>query len=390
MCFILCICCNLCNSYSSKCVEITILILSAVSFTSSIIGLLFVNEKHASKVGDGCLWVVISLSCISMLSIILILVWRFNSTINNKRNSAGSSFSKLGLVITIFMLLFTGIWESMTTTNFYSLNHPCQSIKRSDIKKENKTNLINLLLRRNIRNLLTYEENKEEFCFENPDYYIDVVSTEEYIYLFASATIIEVIVLILLYFWYNDFRRIKYLVDGQLIDSNTKENKINYDKKRNKFNNNFNYNVYDQNNYGAHYDVFGRPIFNVRKLKTKEIKVSNNNNTKKNINTNIPNLKSKSIEKKNRNSILGLGEKDKNRIREKEGEKILYNSNNNNNNNISSSDRMDIFNLKNSKNNFSVAKNNNNNNNDVLNLNFSKNSSKTNVIPENSFNNNDK
>ena len=133
MCFILCICCNLCNSYSSKCVEITILILSAVSFTSSIIGLLFVNEKHASKVGDGCLWVVISLSCISMLSIILILVWRFNSTINNKRNSAGSSFSKLGLVITIFMLLFTGIWESMTTTNFYSLNHPCQSIKRSDM-----------------------------------------------------------------------------------------------------------------------------------------------------------------------------------------------------------------------------------------------------------------
>jgi hypothetical protein len=163
--------------------------LSIIAFSSSIIGLLCVNEKHASKEGFACLIIVITFSNLLIISIIFILIWRFRDVINNKRNSMAAYFSLAGLVITIFMLLFTGIWESMSMTNFYSLNHPCQSIKRSEIEK---------LLR--IRILLTYEENKEEFCSENPDYFIDIVSTAEYIYLFASATILEIILLVLLYF----------------------------------------------------------------------------------------------------------------------------------------------------------------------------------------------
>ena len=113
----------------------------------------------------------------------------------------------------------------MSISQFTSLNHPCQSMERSDITIENKTNL---LIRRFRRVLITYEENKEEFCLENPNYKANVVSTIEYIYLFVSASILELNLLILLYFWYNDFRRIKYLVDGPLIDSNTKETKIKY------------------------------------------------------------------------------------------------------------------------------------------------------------------
>jgi hypothetical protein len=234
--------------------------LSIIAFSSSIIGLLCVNEKHASKEGFACLIIVITFSNLLIISIIFILIWRFREVINNKRNSMAAYFSLAGLVITIFMLLFTGIWESMSITNFYSLNHPCQFIKRSEVEK---------LLR--IRILLTYEEDKEEFCIENPDYFIDIVSTAEYIYLFASATIIEIILLVLLYFWYNDYRRIKYLVDGPLIDSNTKETKIKYNSKAGKLNNNNNNIIYGQNDYVIHYDIFGKPILNTRKSPNKTV-----------------------------------------------------------------------------------------------------------------------
>ena len=374
MCCILCCCCNWCNTYSSKCVEISILILSSTTFIASLIGLFFINKKHISTEAYACLLIVIVFSVLLIVSIILILVWRFKSKINNQRNSAGSAFSKIGLISTIFCLLFTAIWESLSISNFYDLNNPCQSIERSDIKIDNNTNLLNLLIRRNRRVLLTYEENKEEFCLENPKYKVNVVRTSEYISLWASASILELMLLVLLYFWYNDFRRIKYLVDGQLIDSNTKETKIKYDKKKTNFNNNFNLMLYGRD-YVAHYDIFGRPIFNMQKRKSK---FENINNSRKQLENKINYPKIKDT----KNTKNHMYEKDINKNKEKiDIEKIVYFENNNN---IYSSERADIYNLK-----LSNIKNINIKNNRNKNLNISKNSSKANEI-DNSISNNEK
>ena len=373
MCFILCCCCNWCNPYSSKCVEITILILSFSTFASSMIGLICVKNEHSSKEGFICLIVVIIFSVILIISIILILSWRLKSTINNTRNFAGSAFSKIGLVSSIFCILFTGIWESLTISKFYDLNNPCRNIERTDIiLNDNKTNLLNLLLRRNRRNLITYEENKEEFCIENPNYNIDVVSIMEYLYLLISASILELILLVLLYFWYNDFRRIKYLVDGPLIDSNTKETKIKYDDKKSNFNNHFNLMLYGQNDYVAHYDIFGRPIFNMKKRKTKVVNININNNNKY-LKYNINYSREDS---KNKDNITNYNDDDKNK-NSVDIEKIVYFEKKNNAHN--NSERVNIYNIKNRK--LNIYNNNN--------LNISKNSSKTRII-ENSIYNNDK
>ena len=354
MCFILCCCCNLCNTYSSKCIEITILILSFTSFSASIIGYIFVNKEHTPKEAYGCLIVVIISSIILMLSIILILIWRFRELINNTRNTAASTFSKIGLVTTIFCILFTGIWESMSISKFYDLNYPCQIKESNTLRQLDKINLINILLKKNKRYLLTYEENKEEFCLENPKYNAKIVSTLEYIFLFVSSTILEIILLVLLYFWYNDFRRIKYLVDGKLIDSNTKENKTNYDKKKKKYNNNLNLMFYGQNDYVAHYDIYGRPLFNLYKKKSKVVnikhfpKIIEQNRLKENINN-----------EKNKNKI-DIG-------------KIVCFENN-------SSERANIYNLKCSK-----IKNNINSN--ILSLNVNSNLNKINENENSTFNN---
>lgn len=275
----------------------------------------------------------------------LILIWRFKSTINKQRNSAGLTFSIIGLITSFFCLLFVGIWESTSISNFYDLNNPCKSIKKSDdIEDYNKTNLI-LLLRRNLRNLLTYEENKEEFCLENPDYIINVVSEMEYIYLFVSASTTEAFLFILLYFWFNDFRRIKFLIDGKLIDTNIKNNKYNYEKKTHKINNNMNYIIYNNIIYEKHYNNFGKSIIFTKKHKNKAINTNNKKNQHKH--KNLPNKK----EYKNKNMI------------------ISENSNNekadiNNQNTIYKSDRINFYNM-----NFSKENKN-------INLNLSKTSNK--------------
>lgn len=349
MCFVLCCCCNLCNNSSSKTVEITIFILSIASLASSVIGLLFVNKEHISKIGYICLLIVISFSIILIISIILILIWRFKSTINKQRNCAGLAFSKIGLITSIFCLLFVGIWESISISNFYNLNNPCKSIKKSDdIEDYNKTNLI-LRLRRNIRYLLTYEENKEEFCLENPDYIVNVVSKLEYIYLFVSASTTEAFLFVLLYFWFNDFRRIKFLVDGKLIDTNIKNNKYNYENKAHKNNNNINYIIYKNIIFERHYNNFGKSIIFTKKDKNKNINI--NNNKKPHKHKNLSNVK----DYKNKNMI------------------IYENSNNekvdiNNQNTIYKSDRINLYNM-----NFSKENKN-------INLNLSKSSNKESSI----------
>jgi hypothetical protein len=254
----------------------------------------------------------------------------------------------------------------MSVANFSLLNYPCQNLERSEVSNDNKR-----------RNLLSFEENKEEFCLEFPDYKSDIVSDLEYIYLLVSASAMELILLVLLYFWYNDFRRIKFLVDGQLIDSNTKENKIKYNLKKYNYANNFN--LYGQNNYVAHYDIFGKPIFNFKKRKPKIISMNiyNNNNNRKSM---------KVFRNKNVNSEDIHLEQNKKRV---EINKLVILDNKENE--MKSSDKDNIYNLKFKnirKNRLNMSNINNNSNYKNININNSRNSSSKTAVLDNLSNNN--
>ena len=244
----------------------------------------------------------------------------------------------------------------MSIISFSELDHPCKYKKTSEMN-DYKTNLI-LLIR---RNLLTYEENKEEFCLENPDYNADIIPIKEYFFVFVCSSILEVIFLVLLYFWYNDFRRIKYLTDGKLVGSNTKDYGK-YNIKKSNFNNNNNHIIYKHNDYIVNYDIFGRPIFNVKSNKINVV-VKNNKqyfpNKKYYVRTKDANNNKNNIKKE----IIKFENKDK-----KDNEKISNLENND--------DMMDIFNL-------------NLNKNKRINMKMNKSSSITN-INENSVYNSDK
>lgn len=289
MCFMFFSCCNMCNNYSSKCVEFFILIISSLAFAFSVCAIFFINKNHISLI---ILLVLISLivfSFLILLSILLIINWRRNGTINTKRNKIAEDFSKVGLIVTIFYIIFMVILGSLIYSKYYDLNHPCYKIKL-ETKLYNSTEVDDDIE-------LTFEENKEEFCLKNTNYNSHEISVKEYLIAYIYVGINCFFMLCLMYSWFNEYRRIKYLIEGSLTDFNAQEiikdknNKYEEEdsnekrvnerinkKPDNNLNNKFLYNLYGKQEYGIRYDIYGRPIFKIKKSeKENNLKTTSNN-----------------------------------------------------------------------------------------------------------------
>ena len=179
MCICCCIC-NCCNSYSSKCVELSILILTWLIFICSLSGFLCIKWSHLTT------------AC----SILLIILIAFSTYL-----------SMVGLIITLIILILSLIAESLIQTNFKDIDYPCKDISSTNT---------NLILRILSPVLSTYDE-KVQFCRnKNVNYNAKICSNLEYTMSYLTSTIIEFCSLILCFFWYNDFRRIREKVDGEL------------------------------------------------------------------------------------------------------------------------------------------------------------------------------
>lgn len=289
MCFLICTCCNSCNRYSSKCIEFFILIISFLSFSFSVIGFFYINKENITLICYIILIILIIFSGLILICIIFILIWRHKRTINTKRNFIAEAFSVVGLVITIFYLIFLVSLVSLLYSNYQYLNYPCSSIERNEtnIKYQNAT--------AETTAPLTFEDNKEEFCIENPNYNIHKVPLIDYLFAYLFAGVLGILMFALIYFWFNDFRRIKFLVDGSLNDfdaqevkreyknNNENENENSREKrvndrinKKQDGNNKYLYKVYSQQEYGIRYDIYGRPIFKINKVTAKNEKMNDN------------------------------------------------------------------------------------------------------------------
>ena len=226
---------------------------------------------------------LILFSFLILFSIILILIWRYKGSLTTIRNKFGIAFSIVGIVVTIIYLICMVSMISMTYSHYEEINHPCQNIERTeeDIKYYNDSDYVP-----------TFEDDKEEFCIENPNYNIHLVPIREYIIAFSFAGILCIFMLLLIYSWFNDYRRIKFLIEGSLNDfdaqevkketkkddeeENSKDRRINeriFRKNNNNLNNKQLYKIYNQQENAVRYDIYGRPIFKMKKTNT-------NSNTK--------------------------------------------------------------------------------------------------------------
>lgn len=316
MCCILCCCCDSCNRYSSKCIELFIFTISLLSLILTIFIFFYINSKHITLVCFIILIALIIFSFLILISIGLIVIWRFKDMITTKRIKLGEGFSIVGLVITIFYLICIVSLVSLMYSHYEELNHPCLLIDKSEdyIKVSEEYGFISDII-------------TKDFCIENPDYSFNIVPIIEYIIPFVFAAILCILNFILIYFWFNDYRRIKFLIRGSLNDfdaqeiknerNQNNENENSFDKgvnerinkRQNKqLNNKYLYKIYSQQENGIRYDIYGRPIIKTSKEN------SNPTNTKDYLNTGITqryskrkNILNNRVTIHGRNSILKTG-----------------------------------------------------------------------------------
>ena len=210
MCFVIFVCCNTCNGYSSKCVEFFIFITSFLSFITTILQFFFTKKNHMRLLCKIMLIVLIFLSFIILFSISLILIFRYKETINNKQNKPAMAFSVIGLIITIVIFIIMISEISLTYTHFQAINHPCLYI-------DYYMNYVDKSLE------ILEDDNFVEFCIHHQNYHSHIISLKEFIMSFAFAFLILISMLSLIYSWFNEYRRIKYLVDGSLYNFAIKE-----------------------------------------------------------------------------------------------------------------------------------------------------------------------
>ena len=268
MCCILCCCCDTCNSYSSKCVELFIFTISLLSLILTFFIFFYINAKHITLICYVILIALIVFSFLILTCIGLIVYWRCKGMITTKRIKVGEGFSIVGLILTIFYLICIASLVSLMYTHYEELNHPCLLIEKEEngIKVSPEYGISSDVI-------------TKDFCIENPDYSVNIVPRIEYIIPFVIAAILCIFNLILIYFWFNDYRRIKFLIEGSLNDfdaqaiknetnkNNDNENSFDkgvnerINKRQNKqLNNKYLYKIYSQQENGIRYDIYGRPI----------------------------------------------------------------------------------------------------------------------------------
>ena len=94
---------------------------------------------------------------------------------------------------------------SLIHSHYHAINHPCSYIE----KNKEYIQYID-------SSELSEEENIQEFCMKNQNYNTNIIRLKEYLIAYSFASFIVISMLSLIYSWFNEYRRIMYLIDGPL------------------------------------------------------------------------------------------------------------------------------------------------------------------------------
>lgn len=217
---ICCCCCNLCNSFSSRCIEISILVLSLCTLIVSLLEIIIIKWNHLDTSTFILLMILVLFSAIITFNSSLILIYRLQRVINKKRNSISLCFARIGFLLTIPTFVISIIAESMIQTNFKNINYPCKNMNNNNNNEDYDYGNTRMLS----------DNTYNDFCKDkNSNYNLKICSDLEYSISYISCTVTELCTLILIFLWFNDLRRIKEKVEGILpIYDTTYINQDNY------------------------------------------------------------------------------------------------------------------------------------------------------------------
>ena len=219
MCICFC-CCNCCNSYSSKCVEFSILTLSSIIFVCTLLNIIIIKFSHLSIACFILLIISLVFSSIIIILSICIIIYRKKGTINKNKNSISICFAYIGLFMSLIIFIITLVSESLIQAYFNDINHPCKEYTTQLTPSKDNNAIYFRILSKNIkvRNLSDIISDKSEFCKDkDKSYNAKIVSDIEYTISYFTASFIEFSCLILCFFWFNESKRLKRKVDGAII-----------------------------------------------------------------------------------------------------------------------------------------------------------------------------
>ena len=274
-CYNICCCCNFCNSFSSRCIEISIFFFSLSTLTFSLLNIIIIKWTHLSSGSFVLLMLLVVNTAISTLASIAIIIYRFRGLINKNRNILSACLARIGLIFSVIIFFLSVISESIIQTNFKKIDYPCQDVQNDD----------------GIFNFRRILISDKDFCREKgTTYYARICSQAEYTISYLSATINEFSSIILFFLWYNDLRRIKEKVEGAYGATVINQSRF---KKRINFGDMNEQQINGIDSVNKHFNQFNQN----QSIQNHVVLVKNNNKNHKKTRMSLPNINYKKDQK---------------------------------------------------------------------------------------------
>ena len=204
-----CCCCNF-NSYSSRCVEISLVILNIISFALSAIALYFIKWKNVSKISLIIMLLILLLSILLFLFSIIIRCWRNSGSIKTTKKESATRLSCAGLALSIILFIICVFGDIVLGFDFNKANYPCGT-NRSSYNYYNN-NYYYKGIRRNLIDKNSIDCNN--YSGEKP--YIEVVTLKEYVIAYCCFSYTEIAMIVAMFLWRSLKIRIINEIDGSL------------------------------------------------------------------------------------------------------------------------------------------------------------------------------
>ena len=212
-----CCCCCCFNNFTSKSLEIIVLVLQSISLFLLFLSLVIIKW---SKISVANILMFLLMLLITLLIIVFtsfIRYWRANNLIKTTKKARGICFAStcFGLVITCFIICV--IEEFVISYGFYNADYPCSKYDDNNINSNSyyyKKKLNNTISIQNNRKLF----NKED-CYLLGSYYnANVINGSEYLISYITFTYLEFSFILGVWIWYILRRRIIQELDGPMIN----------------------------------------------------------------------------------------------------------------------------------------------------------------------------
>ena len=208
-----CCCCCCFNNFTSKSLEIIVLVLQSISVFLLFLSLVIIKW---SKISVANILMFLLMLLITLLIIVFtsfIRYWRANNLIKTTKKVRGICFAStcFGLDITCFIICV--IEEFVISYGFYNADYPCDKYDDNNINSNSyyyKKKLNNTISIQNNRKLF----NKEDCYLLGSDYNVNVINDSEYFISYTTFTYLEFSLILGVWIWNILRRRIIQELDG--------------------------------------------------------------------------------------------------------------------------------------------------------------------------------